>query len=58
VKEEEEEEEKEEEERWSGGDCEEVRSCLCWNSWKSLEVRRCAAKTIKNEIMKKGARVS
>lgn len=30
-----EEEEKEEEERWRGGDYEEVRSCCCWNSWKS-----------------------
>jgi hypothetical protein len=44
---EEEEEEEEEEERWRGGDCKEVRSCWYWYSWKSLEVRRSAAKTRK-----------
>jgi hypothetical protein len=40
------------------GEVANARSYLCWNSCKSLEVRRCAAKTRKNEKMKKGARVN
>lgn len=52
---EEENEEEEEEERWRGGDCEEVRSCCCWNSWKSR--RKVCGKEGLMKKLKKGARV-
>jgi len=60
VKEEEEEERERERERERVREREvaTTRSYWCWNSWKSLEVKRCAANIIKNKKMKKGARVN
>jgi hypothetical protein len=43
------EEEEEERERERDGEVATARSYWCWNSWKSLEIKRYAANTIKNE---------